>query len=146
MSLVSHTSLKELLKSDKLHISMEFYAFMALRYWAEHTNAKECEIREVLPFIRFAQIGTFIIIYFILFYLFLMFEIDVDRLRNLVRPSKLGVMCPDLYKHYMDALVRFFLCIIFLFIFLCFFLTSKIEVIYVHYRNITLLLLICSQC
>eukprot|EP00026_Physarum_polycephalum_P003558 Phypoly_transcript_03571.p1 GENE.Phypoly_transcript_03571~~Phypoly_transcript_03571.p1 ORF type:complete len:657 (+),score=131.73 Phypoly_transcript_03571:227-2197(+) len=82
---LSHTSLKELLINDKLNVSMEFYAFMALRYWAEHTNAKEFEIRELLPAIRFAQI-------------------DVDRLRNLVRPSKLGVLCPDLFRHYMDAL------------------------------------------
>jgi hypothetical protein len=45
------------LKSDKLCVSMEFYAFMALRFWAEHTNAKEPEIKELLPLIRFTQIG-----------------------------------------------------------------------------------------
>lgn len=82
---LSHTTLKELLQSDKLNVSMEFYAFMALRYWAEHTNAKECEIRELLPYVRFAQI-------------------DVDRLRNLVRPSKLGIVCPEMFKYYMDAM------------------------------------------
>jgi len=82
---LSPVSLRDILKSDKLNVSMEFYAFMALRFWAEHTNAKDPEIRELLPFIRFIQI-------------------DVDRLRNLVRPSKLGTVCCELYKYYMDTM------------------------------------------
>lgn len=82
---LSSASLRYLLKNDKLDVCLEFYAFTALKYWAEHTNAKEDEIKALLPYIRFIQI-------------------DVDRLRNLVRPSKLGVVCPEMFKLYMDAM------------------------------------------
>ena len=98
---------------------------MALRVWAEYTNAKEQEVRELLPLIRFTQIGRNKVVRgrerrgrrereqdiknpslpFLHFFLFIITLADVDRLRNLVRPSRLGSTCCDLFKYYMDALV-----------------------------------------
>lgn len=46
----------------------------------------------------------FLLVFLLLLFFFLIIFLDVDRLRNLVRPSKLGLVCPELFKYYMTAL------------------------------------------